>query len=290
LPLRSYYSSEVAPPPINPKLQECLFDYTYNKYELSFSETNNLITKINSYNLNFFPETQSKKFSEMISGIESSKNLIDEIKISEEQFNDYTINYKSLHTKVRRIEKEIYKKINKIEKIKKEIRLETEPAEIEKLNSEILEYQDEIEKIKLTIPSNWKIENSKFNNILNLYNKTKLKYNKTVDSSYNELIEFIEIFQNLEQLDLIKDSFDEIFNKIEKEDINISDQLKEFEKKFNKFNQVSNIKKPIKNARKLLKKNYEKKSEALELIMESKLIYEKEISWRLKAKDIYRRS
>ena len=27
LPLRSYYSSEVAPPPINPKLQECLFEY-----------------------------------------------------------------------------------------------------------------------------------------------------------------------------------------------------------------------------------------------------------------------
>ena len=37
LPLRSYYSSEVAPPPINPKLQECLFDYTYDKYTLTFA-------------------------------------------------------------------------------------------------------------------------------------------------------------------------------------------------------------------------------------------------------------
>ena len=286
LPLRSYYSSEVAPPPINPKLQECLFDYTYDKYTLTFAETNNLITKINSYNLSFIPETQSKKISDMISGIGSSKNLIDEVKISESNFNDYSINYKPLHTKVRRIEKEIYKKLNKIEKIKKEIRLEIDPTEIEKLDSEILDYQDEIEKIKMTIPSNWESENSEFNNILNEYNKTKLKYNKTVDNSFNELMEFIEIFKNLEDLFLIEDSFDKIFNKIEKEDENISDQLKEFEKKFNKFNQVSNIKKPIKNARKLLKKNYDKKSEALELIMESKLIYEKEIFWRLKAKDI----
>ena len=286
LPLRSYYSSEVAPPPINPKLQECLFDYTYDKYTLTFAETNNLITKINSYNLSFIPETQSKKISDMISGIGSSKNLIDEVKISESNFNDYSINYKPLHTKVRRLEKEIYKKLNKIEKIKKEIRLEIDPTEIEKLDSEILDYQDEIEKIKMTIPSNWESENSEFNNILNEYNKTKLKYNKTVDNSFNELMEFIEIFKNLEGLFLIEDSFDKIFNKIEKEDENISDQLKEFEKKFNKFNQVSNIKKPIKNARKLLKKNYDKKSEALELIMESKLIYEKEIFWRLKAKDI----
>ena len=286
LPLRSYYSSEVAPPPINPKLQECLFDYTYDKYTLTFEETNNLITKINSYNLSFIPEPQSKKISDMISGIGSSKNLIDEVKISESNFNDYSINYKPLHTKVRRLEKDIYKKLNKIEKIKKEIRLEIDPTEIEKLDSEILEYQNEIEKIKMTIPSNWESENSEFNNILNEYNKTKLKYNKTVDNSFNELMEFIEIFKNLEGLFLIEDSFDKIFNKIEKEDENISDQLKEFERKFNKFNQVSNIKKPIKNARKLLKKNYDKKSEALELIMESKLIYEKEIFWRLKAKDI----
>jgi len=286
LPLRSYYSSEVAPPPINPKLQECLFDYTYDKYTLTFAETNNLITKINSYNLSFIPETQSKKISDMISGIGSSKNLIDEVKISESNFNDYSINYKPLHTKVRRLEKDIYKKLNKIEKIKKEIRLEIDPTEIEKLDSEILDYQNEIEKIKMTIPSNWESENSEFNNILNEYNKTKLKYNKTVDNSFNELMEFIEIFKNLEGLFLIEDSFDKIFNKIEKEDENISDQLKEFERKFNKFNQVSNIKKPIKNARKLLKKNYDKKSEALELIMESKLIYEKEIFWRLKAKDI----
>ena len=286
LPLRSYYSSEVAPPPINPKLQECLFDYTYDKYTLTFAETNNLITKINSYNLSFIPESQSKKISDMISGIGSSKNLIDEVKISESNFNDYSINYKPLHTKVRRLEKEIYKKLNKIEKIKKEIRLEIDPTEIEKLDTEILDYQDEIEKIKMTIPSNWESENSEFNNILNEYNKTKLKYNKTVDNSFNELMEFIEIFKNLEGLFLIEDSFDKIFNKIEKEDENISDQLKEFERKFNKFNQVSNIKKPIKNARKLLKKNYDKKSEALELIMESKLIYEKEIFWRLKAKDI----
>ena len=286
LPLRSYYSSEVAPPPINPKLQECLFDYTYDKYTLTFAETNNLITKINSYNLSFIPESQSKKISDMISGIGSSKNLIDEVKISESNFNDYSINYKPLHTKVRRLEKEIYKKLNKIEKIKKEIRLEIDPTEIEKLDSQILDYQDEIENIKMTIPSNWESENSEFNNILNEYNKTKLKYNKTVDNSFNELMEFIEIFKNLEGLFLIEDSFDKIFNKIEKEDKNISDQLKEFERKFNKFNQVSNIKKPIKNARKLLKKNYDKKSEALELIMESKLIYEKEIFWRLKAKDI----
>ena len=34
LPLRSYYSSEVSPPPINPKLQECLIAVSYTHLTL----------------------------------------------------------------------------------------------------------------------------------------------------------------------------------------------------------------------------------------------------------------
>ena len=55
----------------------------------------------------------------MINSINNSKNLIEEVKLSRKNFNDYSIDYKPLHTKVRNIEKNIYKKLSKIEKIKK---------------------------------------------------------------------------------------------------------------------------------------------------------------------------
>ena len=63
-------------------------------------------------------------------------------------------------------------------------------------------------------------------------------------------------------------------------------KLTAFEKKFNSFSDVSNIKKPIKKARKLLKKNFNKKNEAIELIIESRLILTAETEWRLKGKDL----
>ena len=62
LPLRSYYTSEVSPPPINPKLQECLIDYTYDKYDKNFSESLIITDKLISNNLNFFPDNQMKNF------------------------------------------------------------------------------------------------------------------------------------------------------------------------------------------------------------------------------------
>ena len=89
LPLRSYYSSEVSPPPINPKLQECLIDYSYNKYEENFSEsiliTNDLITT----NIDFLPEKQNKNFIEKVkkSAFSSQANEIvdDDFKLDKNQ-------------------------------------------------------------------------------------------------------------------------------------------------------------------------------------------------------------
>ncbi len=286
LPLRSYYSSEVSPPPINPKLQECLIEYSHNKYEQNFSETLSIIDNINLYNLDFIPEKQSKSILKIIQDISYSKNAIDEIILSRNNFNDYSLNYKPLHTKVRNIEKNINKRKGKIEKIKKEIRLETELYEIQKLEEKIFVLENEIENIKRQIPVNWKIENDNFNTILKDFNTTKLQYNKLVDNSYNELIKYIEIFKNAEDFSKLQNEYDNIYLSIFNEENEIIEIIKNFERLFNPFNDTSDIKKPIKKARKLLKKNFDKKDEALNLIVESKSIYISEKEWRLKGSKI----
>ena len=286
LPLRSYYSSEVSPPPINPKLQECLIEYSHNKYEQNFSETLSIIDDINLYNLDFIPEKQSKNILKIIQDISYSKNAIDEIILSRNNFNDYSLNYKPLHTKVRNIEKNINKRNGKIEKIKKEIRLETELKEIQKLEEKIFVLENEIENIKRQIPANWKIENENFNTILKDFNTTKLQYNKLVDNSYSELIKYIEIFKNAEDFSKLEDEYDNIYLNIFDEENEIIEIIKNFERLFNSFNDTSDIKKPIKKARKLLKKNFDKKDEALNLIVESKSIYISEKEWRLKGSKV----
>lgn len=56
LPLRSYYNSEVSPPPLNPKLQDCLVEYTYEKYNNNFDDSLILVNKIQSDDLSFIPQ------------------------------------------------------------------------------------------------------------------------------------------------------------------------------------------------------------------------------------------
>ena len=286
LPLRSYYSSEVSPPPLNPKLQDCLIEYTYNKYNENFDKTSMLVGSINGYDLNFIPRSYLEKFKNSLKNISLSKELLEEIKSSEKIFNKFSLNYKPLHMEVRSIERKILKFEKKIEKIQKEIRLETDEREIEILNTEINIIEKEISNINFTIPKIWKEENKKFNNIISNLNKTKLNYNKTVDSTFNEITNFINKFQNVDKLNSIDILYDKIIKNINQENKDIEKIIKDFEKSFNPFTDISNIKKPIKKARKLIKKNFNKKNEAIDLIIESRLIFEQEIKWRLIGKEL----
>ena len=242
--------------------------------------------KIKLYDLNFIPNETREIFSQSIIGFELSKKLLEEIKKSENEFDKFSIKYKLLHKKVRKINKKILKEIKKIEKFKKQIRLEINDKEIELLNNNIKNTEKNIEEITLTIPSNWKSENEKFNNILNKFNKTKLNYNRTVDSSYKEMTNFIIIFQNIDKLLLLEDGFNKIIKNINLENSEIEKMLKNFERKFNMFNNVSDIKKTIKKARKLIKKNFDNKDKAIEHIKYAKNIYLKEISWRSKGEKL----
>jgi len=286
LPLRSYYSSEVSPPPLNPKLQECLVDYTYVKYNENFDQSLMLANSIDSINLNFIPNVYLEDFENSIINIKLSKNLLEEILNSENKFNEFSIKYKPLHMEVRGIEKKIIKLNKKIEKIKKELRLETLESEINLLNNDIKLIEEEIIKLKITIPKNWEKENKNFNNIISNLNKTKLNYNRTVDNSFNEISNFIKKFQNVEELAIMDDVFEKVIKNINEENLEIEKILKDFEKQFNTFSDISNVKKPIKKARKLLKKNFNKKDDAIQLIIESKFILKDETEWRFKGKDL----
>ena len=286
LPLRSYYSSEVSPPPLNPKLQECLVDYTYVKYNENFDQSLMLANSIDSINLNFIPNVYLEKLENSLINIKLSKNLLEEILNSENKFNEFSIKYKPLHMEVRGIEKKIIKLNKKIEKIKKELRLETLESEINLLNNDIKLIEEEIIKLKITIPKNWEKENKNFNNIISNLNKTKLNYNRTVDNSFNEISNFIKKFQNVEELAIMDDVFEKVIKNINEENLEIEKILKDFEKQFNTFSDISNVKKPIKKARKLLKKNFNKKDDAIQLIIESRFILKDETEWRFKGKDL----
>ena len=286
LPLRSYFTSEVSPPPLNPKLQDCLLEYKIENYSINNSLVISKIENIKKINIEYLSDTNLDKFNKLLSNINESKNLLNEIKVAENQLNEFSINYKPLHNDVRSLQRKISKYKKRIEKLEKEKRLETDESELVHIDEAILDSKGIINDIESSFPSNWTNENNKLKEILENLNKKKLAYNRSVDSSYDDLNNFIELFKNVEMLSTIKPKYDIIRNEIKNKNQDIENILKIFEKNFNDFNEVSHVKKPIKNVRKLLKKNSENINEAINLIDESYKILENEINWRLKGKNL----
>ena len=166
LPLRSYYNSEVSPPPLNPKLQDCLVEYTYEKYNNNFDDSLILVNKIQSDDLSFIPQNYLSSLENSLEAIKMSKVLLEEIIESENKFNEFGKVYKPLHMEVRGIERKVRKQEKRIEKLKKDLRLETEENEIDMLNKEINKLIEDISQIKFTIPKNWESQNKNFNKII----------------------------------------------------------------------------------------------------------------------------
>ena len=69
-------------------------------------------------------------------------------------------------------------------------------------------------------------------------------------------------------------------DKIENNSEKIVEEIKIIEKEFNYFIKVNKIKKYLSKIRKKLKKNYDKKDEAIDLIKEAKLLFIDEINSR----------
>ena len=286
LPLRSYFTSEVSPPPLNPKLQDCLLEYKIENYSINNSLVISKIENIKKIDNGYLSHKNLENFNNLLLNITESKNLLNEIKVAENKLNEFSINYKPLHNEVRSLQRKISKYKKRNEKLEKEKRLETDEAELVHIEEEILDSNNIINDIQNSFPGNWSNENNKLKEILENLNKKKLAYNRSVDSAYDDLNNFIELFKNAEMLSTIKPKYDLIRNEIKNKNQDIEDILKNFEKNFNDFNQVSDVKKPIKNARKLLKKKPKNINEAINLIDESYKILENEINWRLKGKNL----
>ena len=217
LPNRVYLTSNVAPPPMNPKLQYCLQEYKFANYSNNADVINKSITDFDDIILANLPADKLSYFQRHVDNSKYSFELVNEVKSTETLYNDYAVGYRDLHFKTRKKQKKILKLNKKIDKYKAEIRnLDDEDvSDKNKLEQKIENVKLEIDEISSQIPEEWKSKNDEFNKINKAKNLATRKYRKTVDNAYEDLLlikSFIndgEKFEELEQeMKLLKNKID----------------------------------------------------------------------------------
>ena len=234
LPARTYLTSNVAPPPMNPKLQYCLQEYKFNIYNNEEDKIRTAITNFQKLTPSNLPNDKLDIFEEHFDSALGTFAIVKKLQKTEKEYDLFAEDYRDLHFSVRKKQKKIRKIDEKIKKLKSDIRnLDKEKvANKNKLELKIENYKLEIDEINKSIPETWKSKNEEFQILHKAKNTRTKRYRKNVDEAYDTLDQialFINDHENLKNLSSeIKELKFSLDNKDYDNSISIIDNL--FEK------------------------------------------------------------
>ena len=202
LPARTYLTSNVAPPPMNPKLQYCLQEYKFAIYNTDEQRITNAIKDMQKLTPTNLPMDKLDIFEEHFDNALGTFTIVKKLQKTEEEYELFTKDYRDLHFNVRKIEKKIRKIDQKIKKTKAEIRNldDDNSSDKNKLELKIENYELEIKELQNKVPENWKAKNGEFEILHKAKNTRTKRYRKNVDEAYETLDQIVMFINDNEKL------------------------------------------------------------------------------------------
>jgi TRAP-type mannitol/chloroaromatic compound transport system permease large subunit len=282
IPTRSYLTSELSPPPTNPRLERCLIDYTFNLYDKDGAKIKIAIDNAKKLNLDSLPDSKKEilndHFTKSLIALDLVKNAQEKKKI----LDTFSKDYYDIHIAARKNQSKILDINKKIIEIEKDIKQAKSEKKISELKEKIQNYKNEIIKLEKLVPKEFVEKNKKYKELYNDYKKSLNTYYLSVDSyaNFKQLKKNLQDVENLktEQANL-KESINEIkannFDKLLK-------LLNDVMYRLDKISGTNEIKDTIYSVIADIQKGNNDRQITNEKINESLNLINKEIKWREK--------
>jgi len=283
LPARTYLTSHVAPPPMNPKLQNCLQEYKFDIYNNEEQKITAAITSFQQLVPSDLPGDKLDIFEEHFENALGTFALVKKLQKTEKEYNLFAEDYRDLHFSVRKKEKKIRKIDKRIKNLEAEIRnLDKDNlSEKNKIELKIEDYKLEAEEIAKQVPDNWVSKNKEFEIILKAKNTRTKRYRKNVDEAYDNLDQIAMFIKDYEKLNELSPEINNIRENINNENyeksISIIDNL------FDKLGEISGTEEFANRLDDLLSLLDSEEIDANKISDASSEVYmlfEKEVNWR----------
>ena len=239
LPARTYLTSNVAPPPMNPKLQYCLQEYKFAIYNNEEERITNAIKDIQKLTPANLPIDKLDIFEEHFDNALGTFAIVKKLQKTEEEYELFSKDYRDLHFNVRKIQKKIRKIDEKIKKTKAEIRNLNDDnlADKNKLELRIENYELEINELQNKIPETWKSKNGEFEILHKAKNTRTKRYRKNVDEAYETLDQIVMFINDNEKLKELSPEIKELKYNIDNK--NYENSISVIDNLFEKLGEIS---------------------------------------------------
>ncbi|MCH2492158.1 MAG: TRAP transporter large permease subunit [Gammaproteobacteria bacterium] len=290
LPNRIHLTSETAPPPMNPQLQECLEEFVFAYYDSEGEVLSAGVARVKGLDVSYLPESEQKSLRAGFDTVVGISELVAEVVVARDELDAYIPDYRPLHRQVRRIERQGRRTVKRLEELERKIRhwsVEYDGPESEKtkLESEFAVLTEEREASLSQIPGTWKGARDGFNERSKTLKKAQLRYRRSVDGAYEHLVRLQGLITDADQLAALGKEVTALKSVVENSSLESAiSAIKVVEKKLGVVAGSSKIKSKLSKARRALKKKKPKVDKALNNLSQAEKIFQAEVTWRVRAK------
>ena len=288
LPARIYLTSEASPPPMNPKLQQCLEDYVFERYATEEKVLLDVALEIERLRMDYLPDSVSKKLVSVASSIRSTFPLVEKVKLAHSAKANFEEGYRGLHKQVRFLQSQVKRVDARIEDIDLSIVRFDRGEESEFSRDELVRSRELLfaqrQEIVSKVPLEWEAQNAAYVALLKDDKMKVNQYRRNVDDGYRALVEVRNLIADTPALIDIGPELDRLYSALPMlEPDEAQSQIKKLRSALGQVDGTSKIKSKLNKSRKALKGNNPDLEKALAEMEKAIDLYLAEVSWRKRA-------
>ena len=289
LPNKTHLISETAPPPSNPKLQECLENYQFVVYDENRTDILNAIDRIQAANIAYLPDEYQERLNESYQKAAASFDIIEDIREAKAAVADYSPDYRPLHVEVRQIQRNVRgleRDLTELDDERARVQFD-EPVDekrLQRIREDIAALETERDELLNSIPAEFEERYAGFKQRAKAETNARRKYRQTVDESYEMIRIMRKMLSETDALAALQQHYDPLIELVREQPAEAGlEAIKALEFEIDSLTETHRIKSKLSRAKRALRGTNPDKEKAIEEIMQSAQRLQDEVEWHRRA-------
>ena len=289
LPNQSFLSAETAPPPKNPRLQQCIEENLFAVYDAEQPNLVSAIEKGRSLDFSYLPEKRQKELTESFDKALATFQLVEDIRERERAVQAYIPEYRPIHRNVRAIQRDIRDHKEEIRDLRERLRRnkwndDVTPEDVAKFEARVIESEAELKELEGSLPAVWESARKRYLDLAGAEKKARLTYRRNVDQAYTPIIETRQIINDAEGFARVENQVTALPGAIASQPIDQAiETVKAVESALARLVDTSSIRSSLTQARRALTARTPNPEKAVGEAEKAVALYTDEFAWRTRA-------
>ena len=289
LPNRVYLTSETAPPPQNPRLQLCIEETLFERYDANAATLRTSIDTASKLDVSALPTELQTKLTESFASARKTFALVEDVRKAAAAYEANVGTYRPQHREVREQQRFIQRiddEVKELETLRRRASGNSDAG-----NDQIKRYEEQIADLKArkaeleaALPTSWEGARKRHVDLEKAEKKARTLYRRNVDDAYEPVKEARTLIEGADALAALEDELKGLRAVISKDAPGTAiETIKAFEKKLSAVAGTSKIKSKLSKARRALKGGSPDREAAGTELAAGLALFASEVEWRKRA-------